>query len=62
MGVIHQNVTTELTNVKMYLLGASLQCSCPSYREAEWETMVGPDRERRGLLMVDWMVEDRLLR
>lgn len=37
--------------------GASLQCSCPSYRAAEWETLVGPGGAGRGgLLMVDWMV------
>lgn len=40
--------------------GASLQCSCPSYRAAEWETLVGPGgagrRKGGGLFMVDWMV------
>lgn len=40
----------------------SLQCSCPSYRAAEylWETVVGPGGERRSLLMVDWIMEARL--
>lgn len=43
----------------MCFRGASLQCSCPSYRAAERETLVGPGGGGRGLLMVDWMVEVR---
>lgn len=43
----------------MCFRGASLQCSCPSYRADERETLVGPGGGGRGLLVVDWMVEVR---
>lgn len=39
--------------------GASLQCSCPSYRAAERGTLVGPGGGGRGVLVVDWMADGR---
>lgn len=41
------------------MVGASLQCSCPSYRAAERETLVGPGGGGRGLFVGDWMLEVR---
>lgn len=49
-------VVIELTNVEDVFTvgrasGAPLQCSCPSYRAAERELVVGPGGERRSHLI-----------